>query len=1362
MRGLGDYVHYPLIACLPGPSHFHPEHLPWNRPPSSLHHHSSSSSSTRTKGSSAGASNNDDVTKLVSLALEERLVLARSREFPRLAAAAGFAVDGHSSISNSRRSFEEVQSKGTSGNGRGVRLSRQLAQEQQESVALDALLRASGLFSEVRTWGPPGSEPLKPASKPPLFENLLPVPMKVSNNSSFDDDQEARAAAKAIRAANRAKYAQTAEQALAEEEARFKLLMETEAQKKNKKDAKAAKKEQSMAIAEAKKLEEDAERIARMEKKRERAVAEAAAKEQAAAEAAAKKKKKEDAAAKKKRREEEEAAAAAAAELADAERLSQEKEASKEKRRARLKAAKAAEKEKQLQALADEEAREAEAMAAALAAAEAKAAAAEAAVGNKNAALAAAKKAREERAARRKAEEEAEAAAAAAAEAAERERAAQEKEARALAKKKKKKQDEADARKAAEEEQAKANAKVKKATALPPPPVSSVPPRNLGGSMRARVTSTRLNVVKSLADARESLTPEEAAHIESRSDLVYMWAQEDGAMLTNTVKPWPCTCISADVVKLTMPKPMGRHYKDNEQAWGTIFKTFLNTPGTPYRAGLKFNGGKLTAGTGYRSAPVDGRILRMYRPDNVSDANANNSAGGNNIDDDDDENYVYDVVYDADTSGTEPRAGNAAGLEALTELGVPHTRLQTREIGGGIFVGAAVSVLKIVQRTFEFVSGTAAHAALQAMQRHTLGTHASATASASAAANGGTTFKPDARFGLLHNGIQFVAARPITIRLHGFPASAQVLLPNLDSVRKAQPGDSAPAEVPFPHTSKWSSSNNNGNHSSSASGSGLSGSNTNGSSSEGNVDPATVQVWDPQALLRDGMPLRFVNKRAQCSVVYKLCRFDDIDVPLAEPITAASVSPSRNTQHALRHNSSNSSGGATSVGAFRAGSFTHARELSPENEGEHLNLASSRNSPNSNSNIASKSDLTTSSAYESMPVVVYVRPGELAWVRAPPGVYHLRVAEGRLWFGDEFMFGPSAVAWSAGAAPEEITSPTASSAASAAAGTGAGADIASLLEEPFANYGTSKWQYAPCWLYRSRGGRWVITTEDPSGPEVLAEEVEDAMDEEYGEQQRHRQRVDHGLFRTATTRLDWPHLEDHRKSAANAAKGWQVNRSNNLMASVDDDNDTGNSKWDPFPDMSVAEDLDSGAPLSSDSSNSSSSGPVGLVVKDLPLLVGGRGTFLRVATAEGRRASLEMTREMLFGNNGGGGGTNGSGGGVGGMSSSSRTFAWAAPPLLVNGAPVYKYDPRYQFLVELYASKEGDRNAGGRTGGQAGAASKPRSGFQGDPAAFLAAKQRGRAGPIEGSWWWDLRNRCPNAGSFARAVLEALEEEVNK
>jgi hypothetical protein len=25
-----------------------------------------------------------------------------------------------------------------------------------------------------------------------------------------------------------------------------------------------------------------------------------------------------------------------------------------------------------------------------------------------------------------------------------------------------------------------------------------------------------------------------------------------------------------------------------------------------------------------------------------------------------------------------------------------------------------------------------------------------------------------------------------------------------------------------------------------------------------------------------------------------------------------------------------------------------------------------------------------------------------------------------------------------------------------------------------------------------------------------------------------------------------------------------------------------------------------------------------------------------------------------------------------------------------------------------------------------------------------------------------LRNRCPNAGSFARAVLEALEEEVNK
>ena len=38
-------------------------------------------------------------------------------------------------------------------------------------------------------------------------------------------------------------------------------------------------------------------------------------------------------------------------------------------------------------------------------------------------------------------------------------------------------------------------------------------------------------------------------------------------------------------------------------------------------------------------------------------------------------------------------------------------------------------------------------------------------------------------------------------------------------------------------------------------------------------------------------------------------------------------------------------------------------------------------------------------------------------------------------------------------------------------------------EEPFANYGTSKWTYPEMWLYRSRGKHWVLSTEDPSATE---------------------------------------------------------------------------------------------------------------------------------------------------------------------------------------------------------------------------------------------------------------------------------------
>ena len=84
----------------------------------------------------------------------------------------------------------------------------------------------------------------------------------------------------------------------------------------------------------------------------------------------------------------------------------------------------------------------------------------------------------------------------------------------------------------------------------------------------------------------------------------------------------------------------------------------------------------------------------------------------------------------------------------------------------------------------------------------------------------------------------------------------------------------------------------------------------------------------------------------------ELCRFDEIEVPHAEPVSGS-----------------------------KSGGYGAAAES------------------------------TDRPAYYEKPVVVHIRPGETAWVRVKPGVYHLRLSEGRKWFGPELMFGPSVVSW---------------------------------------------------------------------------------------------------------------------------------------------------------------------------------------------------------------------------------------------------------------------------------------------------------------------------------------------------------------
>ena len=175
--------------------------------------------------------------------------------------------------------------------------------------------------------------------------------------------------------------------------------------------------------------------------------------------------------------------------------------------------------------------------------------------------------------------------------------------------------------------------------------------------------------------------------------------------------------------------------------------------------------------------------------------------------DEDSPECVLDVAYECDTSGKYPSPGDAAAQLRLTEVQVPRARVQSREPGSEVFVGAAVRVTKIVQRTFEFVNGAAAAEALVTMVKNTPRAgiasshhahHASskggmnslaedsndidkqgqgggggggspdkAAASANEAATDEVELDVDKRFGLEHGGCVFEVARPLKVELHG-------------------------------------------------------------------------------------------------------------------------------------------------------------------------------------------------------------------------------------------------------------------------------------------------------------------------------------------------------------------------------------------------------------------------------------------------------------------------------------------------------------------------------------------------------------------------------------------------------------------
>ena len=85
-----------------------------------------------------------------------------------------------------------------------------------------------------------------------------------------------------------------------------------------------------------------------------------------------------------------------------------------------------------------------------------------------------------------------------------------------------------------------------------------------------------------------------------------------------------------------------------------------------------------------------------------------------------------------------------------------------------------------------------------------------------------------------------------------------------------------------------------------------------------------------------------------------------------------------------------------------------------------------------------------------------------------------------------------------------------------------------------------------------------------------------------------------------------------------------------------------------------------------------------------------------------------------------------------------------------------RYDPRYQFLRDLHSAPADRTPVLGDTHGSLDGASPSAASFAG------ALDRRGMAGPLEGHWWWALRATETTASTFAKNVLELLEDEVTR
>jgi hypothetical protein len=219
---------------------------------------------------------------------------------------------------------------------------------------------------------------------------------------------------------------------------------------------------------------------------------------------------------------------------------------------------------------------------------------------------------------------------------------------------------------------------------------------------------------------------------------------------------------------------------------------------------------------------------------------------------------------------------------------------------------------------------------------------------------------------------------------------------------------------------------------------------------------------------------------------------------------------------------------------------------------------------------------------------------------------------------------------------------------------------------------------------------------------------------------------DVGTFRTKKKKLEWPHDE--------ITKGnWEQHKGASC-APVESEDENAVFKmfplklWSPFKGLSITVDKEAysvGSPRSFHRNNTMDphAGPAAFWVSGLPSIVEDKGAFLRVAHRScNRQLSEEATLRQ--------------------RQESRESFSGLSSlekPFRIHDKPVFRFDPRYDFLRGLFKTPELDE-------------------YDDEANHDEEILERGRAGPNEGAWWLDMRDSCHDAGTFAKEVLEEIQE----